>query len=79
MEGATYYKLYYHLFDPDCFIDPDSGKPSFQCSLLAGDLTETRYNHADPNPFNNFYWVVACNDAGCSDIDTDNPAKTSAG
>ena len=28
-----------------------------------------------PRAQDNYYWVSACNNAGCSDIDTDNPAE----
>ena len=29
----------------------------------------------NPSAVNNYYWVVACNSGGCSDIDSKNPAK----
>ena len=36
---------------------------------------ETSYVHAAPDSYNNYYWVVACNSGGCSEIDSDNPAS----
>ena len=64
--GATYYKVYYDDFGTSC--------PGF-CELLAGNVTGTTYTHASPDEDRNYYWVVACNSAGCSDPDGDNPAQ----
>ena len=62
--GATHYKVYYDDFrNPRC------------CGELADNLTGTSYTHASPDDDNNHYWVVACNSAGCSDADNDNPAQ----
>ena len=35
--------------------------------------------HADPDRDENYYWVTACNSAGCSEIDSGNPAAGSGG
>ena len=50
-----------------------SGSPSF-CDELAGNVSGTSYTHADPDEDRNYYWVIACNNSGCSDIDSANPA-----
>ena len=41
---------------------------------LATNLTENSYVDTSPGVVNN-YWVEACNDAGCSDVDKKNPAS----
>ena len=70
--GATHYKVYYDdFFDSDCRLS--SGRPSL-CELLAGNVTGTTYTHTGPDEDKNYYWVTACNSAGCSDIDSANPA-----
>ena len=70
--GTDYYRVYYHDFlSRSCFLT--SGSPSF-CELLAGNVTGTTYTHASPDANRNYYWVVGCNSAGCSDIDRRNPA-----
>ena len=69
---ATSYTVYYHdFFGSSCRIS--FGSPSF-CDELATDLTSTTYTHADPDASRNYYWVVACNSYGCSEIDSANPA-----
>ena len=67
---AESYTIYYG--DPGCRLD--SGQPVF-CTKLASDVWETRYAHQTPGPGANDYWVVACNESGCSEIDTANPAR----
>ena len=37
-------------------------------------MTGTSYTHDSPDDDWNYYWVVACNSGGCSDIDSANPA-----
>ena len=37
-------------------------------------MTGTQYTHNSPDDVRNYYWVVACNSGGCSDIDSANPA-----
>ena len=70
---ATHYKIYYDdFFDSNCRLS--FGRPSF-CELLDGNVTGTTYTHTDPDDDDNYYWVTACNEAGCSDIDSDNPAQ----
>ena len=73
VEGADYYNLYYHnFFDSSCSLRAD-GSPGF-CEELATNVVGTTYLHIDPSVGENFYWVVACNQAVCSEIDSDNPA-----
>ena len=70
--GATHYKVYYSdFFGSSCRLS--SGSPSL-CELLAGNVTGTTYTHTSPDEDRNYYWVTACNSAGCSDIDSTNPA-----
>ena len=71
--GATHYKVYFDdFFDSNCRLS--SGRPSF-CELLAGNVTGITYTHANPDDDTNYYWITACNSAGCSDIDSGNPAQ----
>ena len=44
------------------------------CEELATDLIETTYTHTSPGDDEDYYWVVACNSGGCTDIDTGDPA-----
>ncbi|MCY4639586.1 MAG: PPC domain-containing protein, partial [Chloroflexi bacterium] len=70
--GADSYTVYYHaFFDSNCRLS--SGSPSF-CEELATNLSSTSYTHADPDPDEHYYWVVACNSVGCSEIDSATPA-----
>ena len=74
VDGADYYKVYYSDFvDSFCTLSRD-GSPSF-CEELARNVAGTTYVHADPDSDKNYYWVVACNRGGCSDIDSNNPAE----
>ena len=71
--GADSYTVYYDdFFDSACSVR--SGGPSF-CEELATDLTGTTYTHADPDARENYYWVVACNNYGCSAVESDSPAR----
>ena len=73
-EEATHYKIYYNQFeDPDCFLS-GSGGP-LGCRELEGHVVGTTYIHERPDPDLNYYWVVACNAGGCSEIDSTNPAR----
>ncbi len=65
--GATHYKVYYD--------DSRSSRCSFGCEELAANLIGTSYTHTSPDDDTNHYWIVACNDAGCSGIDNGNPAR----
>ena len=72
--GADYYNVYHDdFFNDACSLDRN-GNPRF-CEELAASVSETSYVHASPDSFNNYYWVVACNSGGCSEIDSDNPAS----
>ena len=76
VSGADYYKVYYDdFFDSSCSLSRD-GTPLF-CEELAASVTETTYVHSDPDDDENYYWIVACNRGGCSEIDSKNPAKAS--
>ena len=44
------------------------------CERLATELVATTYTHTSPDDDGKYYWVVACNNGGCTDIDSDNPA-----
>ena len=73
-DGADYYKVYYHEFiDSACTLDR-VGNP-LPCEELAANVVGMSYLHENPSAVNNYYWVVACNSGGCSDIDSKNPAK----
>ena len=70
---ADSYTVYYDDFSgSSCSLH--FGSPSF-CEELATDLTVTTFTHADPDARDNYYWVVACNRFGCSEIDSANPAR----
>ena len=72
--GADYYEVYYHEFiDSACTLDR-VGNP-LPCEELAANVVGMSYLHENPSAINNYYWVVACNSGGCSDIDSKNPAK----
>ena len=70
--GADYYNVYYDdFFSSACQLL--FGSPLL-CDQLATNIVGTSYIHIVPSSRNNYYWVTACNNAGCSDIDSDNPA-----
>ena len=70
---AASYTVYYHdFFGSSCSLS--FGSPSF-CEELATSLNDSTYTHADPDASRNYYWVVACNSFGCSEIDSANPAR----
>ena len=72
--GADYYKVYHDdFFDDNCSLNRD-GSPRF-----CDELTETTYVHTEPADDRNYYWVVACNRGGCSEIDSENPARPADG
>ena len=74
--GADYYKVYYDdFFGSSCSVR--GGSASF-CEELATDIRATNYTHTDPDPDDNYYWVVACNSSGCSEVDSNNPARPAA-
>ena len=50
------------------------GRPIF-CEELATNILTASYTHTSPDEDDNYYWVVACNRLGCSDIDSNNPAS----
>ena len=74
VDGADHYNVYFDdFFDSSCRLNRD-GSLSF-CEELVANVGETSYVHASPDSFNYYYWVVACNSGGCSEIDSDNPAS----
>ena len=74
VDGADYYKVYYDAdFDSSCDLDSD-GRLSF-CEELATGVTGTTYVHTNPSLSENYYWVVGCNNDGCSHIDKEYPAQ----
>jgi len=65
-----YQVLHGDFFEDQC--DLEFGGARF-CDVL-DYVTETTYVHACPSlRRNNYYWVVACNDRGCSEVDSENP------
>ena len=71
--GADSYTVYYDdFFDSACRAGP--GGPSF-CEELAANLSSTSYTHVPPDPYEHYYWVVACNRFGCSAVESENPAR----
>ena len=71
--NAGSYKVYHDdFFGSSCRLS--GGSPSF-CEEVAGNVSGTSYTHADPDNDRNYYWIAACNDAGCSAIDSGNPAQ----
>ncbi len=72
-ENATHYIVYYSRFLAD---DCDSNeRNSFSsCVQLADNIVETRFDHTSPSS-ENYYWVVACDNSECSEIDESNPAQ----
>ena len=70
---ADYYNIYYDdFFDSNCRLS--FGNP-FLCGELASNITSASYTHMSPDETTNYYWITACNDAGCSAIDSANPAR----
>ena len=76
VDGADYYKVYHDdFFYSACSLRGDAA-PSF-CNELAAKVTETTYMHSGPSDDTNYYWVVACNRGGCSEIVSKEPAQAS--
>ena len=72
--GADHYNLYYDDFsDSGCSLS-SSGRLTF-CEELTTNVAGTSFTHSNPDSDSNYYWVTACNSAGCSDIDGDHPAR----
>ena len=69
-EGAESYTIYYG--DSGCHLS--AGQP-VSCTELASDVWDVSYTHESPGTDDRDYWVVACNERGCSEIDTANPAR----
>ena len=72
--GATHHKVYYSDSRfPRCSLFASGTLNG--CELLAGAVAGTTYTHSNPDAEYNSYWITACNDAGCSEIDSANPAR----
>ena len=72
--GATHYKVYHSGSRfPRCSLF-SSGTLS-GCEELASNVSATTYTHDSPDDDDNNYWITACNNAGCSDIDSANRAQ----
>ena len=72
--GATHYKVYHSDSRfPRCSLF-SSGTLS-GCDELSASVSGTTYTHTNPDGDNDSYWVTACNAAGCSEIDSANPAQ----
>lgn len=72
--GAESYTVY-HSGDSsgvECRPNSDSRR---SCKELSSDIQWLSYTHHSPSPGDNYYWVAACNDSGCSDINSDSPAQ----
>ena len=75
VSGADFYNVYYDdFFDSSCSLGTD-GSPRF-CEELAANVSEATYVHTSPDSGDNYYWVVACNRGGCSEVDSENPARS---
>ncbi len=71
VDGADFYYVY-HSNQRSCSVD---GSGPASCEEL-GRETGTMAFHSRPDPVENYYWVVACTLLnGCSQIDSDNPAR----
>ena len=71
LSGTTHYRVYHDdFFDSSCRTD--GGRTSF-CEELASRVHTTRYTHETPSQGHNYYWVVGCDESGCSPADTRNP------
>ncbi len=75
VDGASYYRIYYDDFFSSACRVSSGGRASF-CEELATNITDTSYTHTDPDDDANYYWVVACNSSGCSQVNSNNPATT---
>ena len=72
--GADHYNIYHDdFFDSRCRLNRD-GSAGF-CEELARNIVGTSFVHTAPDSGDNYYWVVACNRGGCSEIDAENPVK----
>ena len=72
--SADYYNIYYdESFSSNCSLS-SSGSP-ISCEELATNVVGTSYTHTSPDDDENYYWVTGCNSGGCSDIDSNNPAR----
>ena len=71
---AEYYNVYYDdFFASSCSLV--FGRPNL-CEELATNVIGTSYTHTDPDADANYYWITACNSAGCSQINSNNPARS---
>ena len=71
---ATSYKVY-HSDSPFPRCSLFSSGTLSGCDELSASVSGTTYTHTNPDGDNDSYWVTACNAAGCSEIDSANPAQ----
>ena len=76
--GADYYKIYYaesyrDSYGNGCRVNA-WGEASF-CEVLADRVEGTSYTHTSPDDHKNYYWITACNEQGCSHIQSNSPAE----
>ena len=72
--GADHYTIYHDdFFDSRCRLNRD-GSAGF-CEELGRNIVGTSFVHTAQDSGDNYYWVVACNRGGCSEIDAENPVK----
>ena len=69
-DGAESYTIYHG--GPGCHLS--AGQP-VSCTELVSDVWDISYTHDSPGADDRDYWIVACNERGCSEIDTANPAR----
>ena len=69
VDGADFYYVY-HNNAPSCSVDSSGSS----CEQLQRSLGPPEF-HTSPDPLENYYWVVACTLDGCSEVDSENPAK----
>lgn len=71
--GAETYSVYHSTrADSGCRLEGDQPQG---CTLLRGDVYEPYVLVEHTGGEDQFYWVVACNAGGCSQIDSENPAQ----
>ena len=74
-EGSDFYRVYVaDSAEPGCQLV--SGVPE-SCVEIASEVPFGRFEDRSEGRYNrqrNYYWVAACNDRGCSEIDSTNPA-----
>ena len=74
IDGADSYSLYHHEhFSSSCHVQSDGSY--LLCEQVAANLSGSSFVHTDPAGGSTYYWVAACNDAGCSPLEGESPAR----